>query len=396
MAAALALLVAVFPSASDRYLAILNGTPIGSVAVSLTPSESGQTLVYASETFVRRGPTVTRNEARATLQIGDDRTLRRVRSERYEAGVPTRSVIGTREGQRVRISAAGSDGQIERFDAPASSLPSSLALSMFTARRRCILVLEETTGRSGEACGERSGEEIRGTLLGERFVAQVHGERLERLELVDQRMVFQRTEETAGAFDPPDLMETAVKVDGLEGREEDDKALTLLVQRPASFDWPQSANQRSRKRPEGWQVIWSRARPPAASPAWRAAQRIAAAVDRAIPDKRPAAFERSPERVLAQGRGACVAHTEAFMALARREGLSVRPALGLVAAEGSFWPHAWPQVEVAGVWYDVDPVEGAAPARSARILFAAGEAAGEHGAARLADLVRTLKITVVR
>lgn len=119
---------------------------------------------------------------------------------------------------------------------------------------------------------------------------------------------------------------------------------------------------------------------------------LVARIYAAIPDKRPAEAERLPHRVLTEGRGGCVAHTVAFISVAQESRIVARRALGLVVAEGRLWAHEWAQVEVKGTWFDVDPTEGMAPAQAPRILFAAGDAADEQAAARVAEVVRVAKI----
>jgi hypothetical protein len=348
---------------------------VGTVRLSLVPVEGGFALTYSSETWVRRGPARTHNSSHAALQLEADRSIRTLEAERFESGIRT-------HGLRRDLA-----GLVPK------AWPSSLALAQLGAERRCVPVVEETTGRSGEACGERTGAELRGTLLGERYLARFEGERLERLELPEQRVSFERTAAAPVSIDPPDLFSAGARAEGLEGLEESG-ALTLAVQSDTALELPPSESQRVQRREGEVLVTWQRIQ--GTSAAWEKAAQLARLVDEKIADKRPGPFERWPERALAEGRGACVAHAEAFIALAGKEGIKARRALGLVAGEGKLWPHAWAQIEIAGRWYDVDPSEAAAPARSVRILFAAGDAADEQAAARLASLMRTIKISVRR
>jgi hypothetical protein len=371
----------------------LAGTAVGTVRLTLAGRAGGGfELEYESQTFVRRSPVVVRNHSLARLQLTDQKVVEHVAAESREGAALVRTVSGaTREGVlRLTIAKGRSLVPAEARQA----LPASLALAELGPKRRCLPALDETSGEVGTVCGTRAGDEARGTLLGQPFVARLSGQRLERLDLPEQHAAFVRTDSPPTSFDPPDLLAGGVVGDGLRGLEESDGLrLGLRVGKP--LDLPSAGNQAVARRPDGAEVVWTRVPSPVQDEGlWRASREIAEIVYDAIPDKRPGPHERLPRRVLREGRGACVAHTETFLALAKARKVAARRALGLVAADGLFWPHEWAQVQIRGAWYDVDPIEGAAPALSARILFAVGEQADEKAAARLVELVRTARIAV--
>jgi hypothetical protein len=394
LAPVLLVLLAAAPP-GETFVMKIAGTPVGSVHLALSERPDGSSLEYSSTTYVRRGSARTRNSATARLELATNRSIRSLTAERFEAGARVRASSGRRQGEFLSLRVELADGSARTSQAGAAAIPSSLAFAALGPERRCIPVVDETMGEAGEACGERHGDAVQGTLLGESFAARLAGSRLEHLELPGQRTTFDRTDEPPERADPGDLFAgPVVAVQGLAGAEEA-QALWLTMRSSPPVSLPSSAGQGVQPVDGGVRVRWERAAP-GQSPAWDRAVELAQKVDESLPDKRPGAFERLPERALKEGRGSCVAHSEAFVWLARRQGLAARRALGLVAAEGKLWPHAWAQVEIAGRWYDVDPSEGEAPARAVRVLFAAGDAADEHAFGRLAALVTGLQVKAER
>lgn len=390
-ALALALVLAAAP-AEDAYVMSLGGVPVGVVRLSLAETPSGLALSYRSETHVRRVSVVTHNGAQATLRLAPDKTVEAIEAEVREGAAIVRKVSGaTREGV-LRITV--SRGEALRHVEARRALPSSLAFRALGRSHACLAVVEETTGEAGKLCGTRLGDLAEGTLLDQPFTARLSGDRLERLDLPDQHASFERTDAPPASFDPPDLDAAGAFAFGLRGREEGAGPLEFVLRGAGPQDLPSSANQSATRTPGGARVRWDAAAPAKPDGGWSRAKAIAREVYDAIPDKRPGPDERVPAKVLAEGRGGCVAHTAAFLAAAAKQGVKARRALGLVAADGRLWPHEWVQVEQAGAWYDVDPTEGAAPARAARLLFAAGEAADERAALRLVELVRRAKFRV--
>ncbi|MGC4117745.1 MAG: transglutaminase family protein [Myxococcales bacterium] len=381
------------PVADDLYVMSIAGTPVGTVRLTLRERAGGGfEFEYESQTYVKRLTAIVRNHSQARLQLSPQQVVEHVAAEAREGAALVRTVTGTTREGLLRLTIA--KGQSLIPGEAKQALPASLAFAKLGKEKRCVGALDETNGEVGQVCGVRSGEQARGTLLGQPFVARLVGNRLERLDLTEQHASFVRTEQPPTSFDPPDLMAGGIVGDGLRGLEESDAVrVTLKAGKP--LDLPAAGNQAVARQPDGVRVDWVRVPAPVLDEAsWMAAREIAEIVYDAIPDKRPGPHERLPQRVLHEGRGACVAHTESFLALARSRKVPARRALGLVAGNGFFWPHEWVQVQIRGAWYDVDPTEGAAPASSARILFAAGEKVDEKAAEKLVELVRTAKVFV--
>lgn len=378
------------PLLDDTYVTTLAGTPVGTVRLTLAARPGGYELGYESQSYAKRVTAVVRLHSQATLQLDAKKVVEHVSAESREGGALVRTVSGgTRDGVlRLTIAKGRSLVPAEAKQA----LPASLAFAELGKDRRCIAAVDETSGEVGTVCGTRTGDEAKGTLLGQPFEARLAGTRLEKLALPEQHVAFVRTDHPPDSFDPPDLMAGGLVGDGLRGLEESD-ALRITVKAGKPLELPSAANQAARRTADGAVVDWTRV-PLLDEEAWKASREIAEIVYDAIPDKRPGPHERLPQRVLREGRGACVAHTETFLALARSRKVTARRALGLVAGKGFFWPHEWVQVLIRGAWYDVDPTEAAAPASSARILLAAGEQADEKAAARLVELVKTAKVLV--
>jgi len=98
------------------------------------------------------------------------------------------------------------------------------------------------------------------------------------------------------------------------------------------------------------------------------------ALDKEITLSLPSALQ-----VLEARRGDCNEHTVLYVALARALGLPTRTAVGLVAVNGRFYYHAWPEVWLDG-WVAVDPTLGQYPADASHLRFLIG------------DLVRQLEL----
>lgn len=412
--AILPLVLAAAPAFETDYSMQLAGVRVGSVQLKLE-GEAEKRFGYRSETFVRRGPVVVHNESRVDGELGADGRIRSMSAERLEGGVLVRSVRARATGDGLQIETALSDGHVEHRSAPAASCPSAIApLLLQGSEQRCLPVIEETTGTAGEACGALEAGRVRGKLLGEPFVARIEQGVMVTLELPASATVFERDSRPAGKLAPPDLFSEGVEVEGLRDREEAERVRFSLAALQGD-ELPQSASQSARRVGERWRVRWSRAEPAIDEPLrkpralggpldtvardvcgglsgrWEAARAITEQVHGQIEDDRPFPGERSAERVYAERRGSCVGHVELMLALARRCGLPARRAVGLVASEGRLWGHAWAQVQVGGRWFDVDPAEGEAPARAARIALGVGE---ESGAGRLLSRLATLGVRV--
>ncbi len=403
----LPLLLAVHPPTD--FVMSLSGVPVGHVRLSVQGAQE-QHLEYRSETWARRGPVVVRSVSRIEATLAEGARIVRLEADRHEGEVLVRTVSARAGKSGLKVRRALPDGRVLESAAPSATVPSALVAMLIAGRsaggeRICLTVLEESSGRVGEACGSAERGQVTGEILGEPFVAQVREERLERLELPGLRTVFTRTAEPPNELRPPDLFDKGIAVSGLAGHEEDG-LLELAVSRLEGLSLPSGTGQATRVSADGWRVRWSRVEPPRDEPLgrprklggpldpeasraceeafgrWAAAKVLVELVEAHVEDDRPLVGERSAEKVWAERRGSCVGRVELFLALARRCGLPARKALGLVAADGRLWSHAWVQVEVQGTWWDVEPTEGEAPPRSARILFAAGEADAEAAAGR--------------
>jgi transglutaminase-like putative cysteine protease len=96
-----------------------------------------------------------------------------------------------------------------------------------------------------------------------------------------------------------------------------------------------------------------------------------------ILEKKPTVSLPSAREVLRTRVGDCNEHTALYVAMARASGVPARIAVGLVALQGSFYYHAWPEVYVAssrtaGHWLPVDPTLNQYPADPTHIRLARG------------------------
>ncbi len=382
----LALLLATLAAtpASADYRMTVRGAAVGSVHLELRPAESGELrLLYRSRTLIRRGPVLAETATLVEARLGADLHLLEMQSERQEGGI--------------LVSRAGRGGG--GFGA---SIPTALApAALVGADRRCLPVIDELTGEQGEACGKSVGKLVEGVLLGQRFRAAMDGPLPLRLELPDSATVFERSTGPVALLAPPDLFGAAVATQGSIPAGADSIALELIAGGP--IDLPSSASQRAAHSEKGAAIQWLRAAPEGDAPrrpqkrmgapldavareacaeipdSWQASRELAQRVFERIADKASSEQARSPEMSWKSQRGDCSSHVALFLALAERCGIEARRAQGLVMAEGRFWGHVWAQVKIGSAWYDVDPTEGEAPARSPRILFGAGSEEAKAG-----------------
>lgn len=405
-----ALAAPLLAAGSVHYQMLLAGAPVGRVSLALEPRRGGWVLHYESELLVRRGPVVALMEARARAALGEAGEIESIEGRRTEGGAALASVEARVVGGELALRVWRAGGEAMEVKAP-RALPSALAPLLLTPARPCAQVIEETTGRLGEACAESFGDEKTGSLLGEPFRARVRDGRIERLDFPEQGATFVRVEREPALAVPPDFFGAA-----LDGAGDCRQSGSWMLRSRERLHLPDSANQKADLSEDGVLVQWQRAAPAAPGPlgepagddelskvaaraaggssdAWAAAAVLARAVSQRVEVKLPAVGEGSPERVWRTRRAGCRGHAGLFLALARRAGLGARLALGLVAQEGRFYWHAWVQVRVGERWYDVDPTEGEAPAKAPRILFAAGDAQVEEVAPRLLALARELRIS---
>jgi hypothetical protein len=407
-----ALAAPLLAAGSVHYQMLLAGVPVGRVSLAVEPRRGGWALHYESELLVRRGPVVALMEARARAALGEAGEIESLEGRRTEGGVALTSVEARAAGGELALRVGRAGGEALEVKVP-RAFPSALAPLLLTPARPCARVIEETTGRWGEACAKSFGDEKTGSLLGEPFRARMRDGRIERLDFPEQGAAFVRVEREPALAAPPDFFGAA-----LDGAGDCLQSGAWLLRSRERLHLPDSANQEVDSSEDGVLVRWRPAAPPAPEPlgeragvdglsriaaraaggssdAWAAAGALARAVFQRIEVRLPAAGEGSPERVWRTRRAGCRGHAGLFLALARRAGLGARLALGLVAQEGRFYWHAWAQVRVGERWYDVDPTEGEAPAKAPRILFAAGDAQVKEIAPRLLALTRELRLSPV-
>jgi hypothetical protein len=222
------------------------------------------------------------------------------------------------------------DGIPGRREAPPSALPLSAAELVLAARGGgCVDVIDEETGRTGQACAEAVGGMLRVVALGVVEEVQLGEDGFpEVLEIPAQRTRFVRDAEAKVPDVPPPL---EARVGG-----------------PAAGRSPRS-------------FCGHELDPPA-------------------PTVVPAAFPK-PEP---NGK-ACREQAAAYAAAARRAGLPSRLALGVAHDGRGFIWHAWVEVRTAaGVWVPVDPAFGQLPAKGPRFTIArhAGDPAEVAAAGR--------------
>ncbi|MFN7135606.1 MAG: hypothetical protein ACK4N5_26275, partial [Myxococcales bacterium] len=83
---------------SQDYVMSLAGVPVGRVRLALEPRDGGATLHYESETLVRRGPVVTRNDAASRLQLSAAGAVAALAATRREGAVVVRAVSARIDG----------------------------------------------------------------------------------------------------------------------------------------------------------------------------------------------------------------------------------------------------------------------------------------------------------
>jgi len=96
-------------------------------------------------------------------------------------------------------------------------------------------------------------------------------------------------------------------------------------------------------------------------------------------------------QVLETRQGDCTEHTVLTVALLRSLGIPARPVSGLAYVQGSWFFHAWVEVNLGQGWEPVDPTFGEAPASAGRIrLFI-----GRGGMSKIAGVIGSLDLQVL-
>jgi hypothetical protein len=187
------------------------------------------------------------------------------------------------------------------------------------AGRRCIEVLDGETGRSGQACAERAGAWLEGSILGEpaRFRGRP-GEFPDEVRLPDQGARFVADGRASVPRTAPRLLGLVVPaVPGTEGAGESGLEFCGVPDEPADPEPP----------PPGVPL-------------------------------------RFPEE------GSCREQTAGYLAAARREGIAGRHAVGVAWDGARFVWHEWAELSVGDRWVAVDPAFRQVPAAGPRFVVA--------------------------
>jgi hypothetical protein len=308
-AALLALALAALPEGAARYRFELSAEHVGIVELDVRCLAEACTVTYTSQ---RRAP----------AEAGGRRSVRRVEVA-VDAG-------GRWRGGRLRVT---EDGGAVRAAGRAGAVPASLAevvlLSVLAPpregaraslppRETCFDVFEEESGAASRACGRREGDLVVATVLGAaETIAPAPDGFPARVVLGQQGASFVRDDRATMPREAPRLHGTAVAGPADPGRAE------------AFCGAPRD--------PE----------PPEADLS-------------ALP---------APE---AEG-ASCREKTAAWLARARRAGLSGRTAVGVAWDGERFVWHAWAEVRLQRAWVPVDPSFGELPAGGPRFTLAVYE-----------------------
>ncbi|MBS2029493.1 MAG: transglutaminase domain-containing protein [Deltaproteobacteria bacterium] len=335
ISALLALALTSTPPTFDRTFAwTLRGERVGSLHVSF----DGKQFRYESVTVVRRGNALSTQKFGATTD-------------------------------------ASGHGRTDDGRALEGPLPSTLALWMFGDReaRRCIDVEDERDGKRGQVCGERRGDALSGTLLGESFTADLADGGPIVVELPSQQARFQES----GALPlpvPRDLFVGTRRADALSNLIGVEHARVRAEATNCSLDLQLKKPQPPRDEPleHHGDSRWSRNASSLSlktTTRWATAAALANFVDQAIVPVATSPTGETAESVWQARRGSCVGQAELFDALATGSGLPSRVVYGVLVEDGELAPHAWNEVQVSGNWIGVDPSRGVAPVGPEHIPF---------------------------
>jgi hypothetical protein len=306
--ALLVLALAALPEGTARYRFELSGEHVGVVELGVRCLAEDCAVSYTS---ARRAP----------AEAGGRRSVRRV-----EVAVDPR---GRWRGGRLSVT---EDGGAVRAAGRAGAVPASLAevvlLSALPERPRegwpaslpppetCVDVFEESTGEAGRACGRREGDAVVAMVLGaaETIAAGPDGFPA-RVVLLEQGARFVRDDAATAPREAPRLHGTAVPGPADPGR--------------------------------------------------------AAAFCGASRDPEPSSADLSFLPAPRAEGASCREKTAAWLARARRAGLTGRTAVGVAWDGERFVWHAWAEVRLERGWVPVDPSFGELPARGPRFTLAA-------------------------
>jgi hypothetical protein len=308
--ALLALALAALPEGAARYRFELSAEHVGVVELDVRCVEQGCAASYTSE---RRAPG----------EAGGGRSARRV-----EVAVDAE---GRWRGGRLRVT---EDGRAVRTAGRPGAVPASLAevvlLSMLPeprgagarasppARETCVEIFEEETGEASRACGRREGDLVFATVLGlPETIAPGRDGFPARIVVGAQGARFVRDDGATMPREAPRLHGTAVAGPADPGR----------------------------------------------------AQSFCGAPR----DREPAEADLSSVPAPEAEGASCREKTAAWLALARREGLRGRTAVGVAWDGARFVWHAWAEVRLEQGWVPVDPSFGELPAAGPRFTLAVYE-----------------------
>jgi hypothetical protein len=353
------------------YSTRIDNAEVGWACVSLATQGKERTLRYQSEAMVRHGPVIVRLSTDATATLDADLSVAKLVGERREGS----TVVG-------RLN-----------DVFRSAIPSALAPALLNLGRDCVPVVEETTGRTGKACGARDGSLLRGDLFGEKFKAVLDDSAFPvSLSFPEQNAEFVTASGQPVLASPPELFAEPMLLSRSDASDPDSIFVPLN-------SLPAYSGESIQPAAGGTQVTWSphvpstdvRRAPPQEggdwlgaeasrivgnAGTWQAAAALSRAVAAQITDPRPSTNEADAAEVYRSQRSSCRGHVTLFLALANRVGIDAREVVGLVSFNEHLYPHRWAEVRVGPDWFPVDPTEGSAPPIAPRVALGSGNEAG--------------------
>lgn len=269
------------------------------------------------------------SERRAPADAGGRRTTRRV-----ELDVDR---DGAWRGGRIRVVDDAGDLAVAGYAGAVPSVLAEVVLAKASPTPRpgaetCLAAFDEVSGLRGTACGRREGDAVAVTVLGvAEEVAPGAGGFPARIEIPSQRARFVRDDEATAPHEAPRLYGVAVA-----GPDDASAARSFCgVARDPD--------------------------PPAAGPG-------------RLPPPR------------ADG-ASCRDKTAAWLAAARRAGLTGRTAVGVAFDGARFAWHAWAEVRLERGWIAVDPTFEQLPARGPRFTVATSDDRDERARQRAGERV---------
>jgi len=300
---ALVLLAGLPQSAARRYRMEIGLAPVGIAELSVRCNAAGCRARFETET-------------RLPEAGGGGLSRRRVLVATDHLGTVREAYVG-RDGDPRRAPGVG---------AVASILAEVLLADVPAGARRCLEVVDEETGRTGEACATRRGSWVEGEILKERVRFRPGADGLpDEVVLSDQGTRFVADAAAAVPARAPRMLGAVVAAPA--GAE---------AERGLRFCGVESEEDDAEPPPPG--------------------------IPRDFPEE-----------------GSCREKTAAWLRHAREVGLEGRHAVGVAWDGASFVWHEWAELHIAGRWVGVDPSFRQVPAQGPRFALARFEE-GDEGA----------------